>query len=251
MAIDRIPGVGPTNADIATAVAAPSAATIAAAVAAPSAATIAAAVAAPSAATIAAAVAAPSSATIASAVAAAVPTIGAINTSVATYAPSSNSWTLVASITPSSVSTVTFSSLSGYKKYKIIVSPSMTISNGGGAYLRINGDTAYGNYMYMGRYSNYQQVGWNNGSNDSSFVMVPYGAGAGAGTINGVADIDAANIAAPKYIEGRGYSYTTSTIATDYQGVYKTTSAITSITLFNPATTSNFGSGTFYLLGAN
>ena len=41
MAINNIPGVGPTNADIATAVAAPSAATIAAAVAAPSAATIA------------------------------------------------------------------------------------------------------------------------------------------------------------------------------------------------------------------
>ena len=43
MPINNIPGVGPTNADIATAVAAPSAATIAAAVAAPSAATIAAA----------------------------------------------------------------------------------------------------------------------------------------------------------------------------------------------------------------
>lgn len=52
MAIDRIPGVGPANSDIA------------------------------------AAVAAPSSATIASAVAASVPTIGAINTSVQTYASS-------------------------------------------------------------------------------------------------------------------------------------------------------------------
>ena len=92
MAINIIPGVGPTNADIATAVAAPSAATIAAAVAAPSAATIAAAVAAPSAATIASTVAAPSSATIASAVAAAVPTISAINTAVANNAPSPNAW---------------------------------------------------------------------------------------------------------------------------------------------------------------
>ena len=128
MAIDRIPGVGPTNADIATAVAAPSAATIATAVAAPSAATIAAtvaapsaatiaaAVAAPSAATIAAAVAAPSSATIASAVAAAVPTIGAINTSVSTYATgktmkrvtltSGSSYTVPASVTVINVCTV-------------------------------------------------------------------------------------------------------------------------------------------------
>lgn len=239
MAIDRIPGVGPTNADIATAVAAPSAATIAAAVAAPSAATIA------------AAVAAPSSATIASAVAAAVPTIGAINTSVANNSPSANAWTLVASSAPSGVSTVTFSSLSGYKKYRIIISPNMTISNGGGVSLRINADTTYGNYMYMGRYSTFQQVGWNNGGVDSTFTIVPYGAAAGAGTVNGVADIDGANIAAPKYIEGRGYSYTSSNNTSDYQGVYKTTSAITSITLWNPATTSNFGGGTFYLLGAN
>ena len=76
MAIDRIPGVGPTNADIATAVAAPSAASIAAAVAAPSAATIA------------AAVAAPSSATIASAVAAAVPTNASITSIVSAGASS-------------------------------------------------------------------------------------------------------------------------------------------------------------------
>jgi hypothetical protein len=115
MAIDRIPGVGPANSDIAAAVAAPSAATIAAAVAAPSAATIAAAVAAPSAATIAAAVAAPSSATIATAVAAAVPTIGAINTSVANNAPSANLITYITVASPSSATSFTISGLTGYR----------------------------------------------------------------------------------------------------------------------------------------
>lgn len=77
MAIDRIPGVGPTNADIATAVAAPSAATIASTVAAPSA------------------------ATIASTVAAAVPTIAAIQTAVTTYGNSAPSYSLQHTITTS------------------------------------------------------------------------------------------------------------------------------------------------------
>ena len=78
MAIDRIPGVGPSNSDIAAATAAvvPNSAAITAAV--PTAAQIATAVAAPSAATIATAVAAPSASTIATAVAAAVPTAASI-----------------------------------------------------------------------------------------------------------------------------------------------------------------------------
>ena len=130
MAIDRIPGVGPANSDIAAAVAAPSAATIAAAVAAPSAATIA------------AAVAAPSSATIATAVAAAVPTIGAINTSVANNAPSPNNWTVITSTnTNNTASTYTFSSLSGYRSYKIIYS-SNHLTNNASINLRFNGDTS-------------------------------------------------------------------------------------------------------------
>lgn len=122
--------IGPTNADIATAVAAPSAATIAAAVAAPSAATIAAAVAAPSAATIAAAVAAPSSATITSAVTAAGNSAG--------WGASPNAWTVVSSFNPNSTTgTYTWSGLSGYKAYKLVFST--TVNTQCAVFLRING----------------------------------------------------------------------------------------------------------------
>jgi hypothetical protein len=122
------PGVGPTNADIATAVAAPSAATIAAAVAAPSAATIA------------SAVAAPSSATIATAVAAAVPTISAINTAVATNAPSPNGWVFLGNANLQGVNSATIS-FSAYRKLRIVWK---FVNGTGGAQpvlVRFNGDS--------------------------------------------------------------------------------------------------------------
>ena len=99
MGIARIPGVGPLNSDIATAVAAPSAATIAAAVAAPSAATIAAAVAAPSAATIATAVS--NSAAVSAQITAAVPSAATIAAAVGTSFNPTN-MTLQQTITSSS-----------------------------------------------------------------------------------------------------------------------------------------------------
>jgi hypothetical protein len=149
MAIDRIPGVGPTNAEIAAAVAAPSAATIAAAVAAPSAATIASAVAAPSAATIAAAVAAPSSATIASAVAAAVPTTAGITSIVQANAGGqfSGTWTTVgfANHGVSASTGISVSGLSGYKYLRVITTGYST-SNPCNPMIRFNGDTG-NNYM--------------------------------------------------------------------------------------------------------
>lgn len=125
MGIDRIPGVGPTNADIATAVAAPSAATIAAAVAAPSA------------------------ATIASTVAGSVPTLAQINTSVSTNAsPFGGTWVLISNQTlGANANTISFSGLSSYKYLKIIAALSTVSSSQSEMYIRFNGDTA-SNYSY-------------------------------------------------------------------------------------------------------
>lgn len=104
----------------------------------PTAAEIATAVAAPSAATIAAAVAAPSSATIATAVAAAVPTISAINTSVANNAPSPNAWVFLGSASLSNVSIATVS-FSSYRTIRVVWK---IMSSGGNALgLRLNGDS--------------------------------------------------------------------------------------------------------------
>ena len=234
MAIDRIPGVGPTNADIATAVAAPSAATIAAAVAAPSAATIA------------AAVAAPSSATIASAVAAAVPTRANIQSDIGTYAPSPLAWTLVGSTALSGAATTTFSSLSGYKKYRLIVSActnsSMTQQMG----LRINADATAGAYPHINgtgaQLSNTYLLLWLSGT----LAFNAYGN-------NGSIDIENANVASPKRI-GYGFwcvnSGSTSASAV-IEGMYKGTASITSITYFNATGADTWTGGTAYLLGAN
>lgn len=139
MPINNIPGVGPTNADIATAVAAPSAATIAAAVAAPSAATIA------------AAVAAPSAATIATAVAAAVPTTAGITSIVqsnagATLAQhqefSAGNWAwLGRTVFNSTTGEYTISGLESYKKIRIHIVANQT-TGAQDVFLRLNGATS-------------------------------------------------------------------------------------------------------------
>jgi len=121
MAIDRIPGVGPTNADIATAVAAPSAATIA------------------------------------STVAASVPTLAQINTSVSTNAsPFGGTWANVAASSGfTGVNSTTISGLTGYKFLRIMFNlSSITLTTGAQQHgIRFNGD-ATGAYWTMSSYGN-------------------------------------------------------------------------------------------------
>ena len=140
MAIDRIPGVGPQNSDIAAAVAAPSAATIAAAVAAPSAATIA------------AAVAAPSAATIATQVAASVPTLSQINTAVSSNSASMPNWVLIGSSTTTGASiTRTISSIpSTYRSLRLIAAGLFHATQTAAPLVRFNDDanSRYANYGY-------------------------------------------------------------------------------------------------------
>jgi hypothetical protein len=230
------PGVGPTNADIATAVAAPSAATIAAAVAAPSAATIA------------SAVAAPSSATIASAVAAAVPTISAINSSVAANAPSPYAWTLIASTTPSNTANnVVFSGLSGYKSYKILTGRTFCQGAAGAQYLRINSDTGsfYNGFGMQAPQGSYavpvfypsQSQGFIIGSVDTSQSYI-------ANII-----INNANLAGTKEIQSK-FVHLNANGFFDLVGSYRTTSTITSIGLHNSGA-GNLDGSTIYLYGAN
>jgi hypothetical protein len=235
------PGVGPTNADIATAVAAPSAATIAAAVAAPSAATIA------------SAVAAPSSSTIATAVAAAVPTLTQINNSVATNAPSPNAWVSIGSITANNTSnTMTFSGLSGYKAYQIIF-PFIEINGTySGLALRINGDSS-------SVYNGFHTVNYNGGQtypgrdfNTNQLRIAEGGVGTGA-FISSFAEINQANLSAPKSITYSGYaggSSTTNIMQGGY-GSCQNTSTVSSITIYNTGAGLFFNGKTVYLYGAN
>ena len=225
MAIDRIPGVGPANSDIAAAVAAPSAATIATAVAAPSAATIAAAVAAPSAATIAAAVAAPSSATIATAVAAAVPTLTQINNSVATNssAPFGGTWVNVAVTSPNGVNGITFSSLSGYRYYRLYVTcENMSATNR--LAIRFNGDstTSYNAFHYAP--ANGNSIKGNTNGLITSSANGPKGA---------LIDIPSANSTSTDKLYFCTAAGDTVVGITSASGVWGNTAAITSITVYD------------------
>ena len=235
MAIDRIPGVGPANSDIAAAVAAPSAATIAAAVAAPSAATIAAAVAAPSAATIAAAVAAPSSATIATAVAAAVPTTAGITTIVQANAgsPVGGTWTNLGRLDLNGLQGATVSSLSGYKYLKFFfgLAPGVTSMR---LQLRFNGDTG-ANYWFGVGNSFDSTVVPGAGSNIAANQIDLHGQSATNNRVSGIIEIENSNstiykmtrtIAAASYDSTKAYS-------TDSIGCWNNLAAITSVTFLN------------------
>lgn len=163
MAIDRIPGVGPTNADIATAVAAPSAATIAAAVA------------------------APSSATITSAVLSAGNSAG--------WSNAGENWTLITNTSLNGVGTANFTSLSGYKKYKLVVSYARFGSSGNYELrCRINGNTS--GYWSSNRVSNTNNTYGSVSANSDNIGTIDF-----MNWWNAIYYFDEANLSGPKVIE--------------------------------------------------
>jgi hypothetical protein len=249
MAIDRIPGVGPTNADIATAVAAPSAATIAAAVAAPSAATIA------------AAVAAPSAATIASTVAGSVPTLAQITSTVQANAgsPFGGTWTNIAStrVNGNNISSITWSSLSGYKYLRIIVQ-ALSYNNGSNDSqfgLRINGDTG-ANYVSTldvraGAHSSVGLEGAQQYDGNIWLVSSSHVASRSSRSFFFI-EIDGSNSSKIKDIYYRfNYYYPAANQVYGGNGyaIWNSTAAISSLTFFNTGST-NFSDGFINVMGA-
>ena len=237
MAIDRIPGVGPTNADIATAVAAPSAATIASAVAAPSA------------------------ATIATAVAAAVPTTAGITSIVQANAGSPYGGTLtnLGFQSMSGVASVTFSSLGSYKYLKILginVSPATAIAK---LNVRFNGDggTNYKYFVSGTGSSGTQRYDTNSGTANAIIRTCGVGAGPGNDGFSMNTQVVGSNSSAHKILEGGGANYDSANgeyidINVASYGIWASTSAITSVTFSwsngNNGSTVN-GNG-FYMFGA-
>jgi hypothetical protein len=250
MAIDIIPGVGPTNADIATAVAAPSAATIASAVAAPSAASIAAAVAAPSAATIAAAVAAPSAATIASTVAA--PSLASITSAIQANAgsPFGGTWTNLGVLT-SSAQTISFTGLSSYKYLRFSF---WVYNDSAGIYpsIRLNGDSS-------GLYTFIAPISTSNSSTTPAPVrsltateITPQTAENSVGQYYSMNfEIFGAQSGAYKTFKGCNIytNVSSGTTAHTFDGTWRNTAAVSSVTfLTNRASSNNW---TIYAQGAN
>ena len=165
--------------------------------------------------------------------------------SYSSLAASVPNWQLVTSATPSGVSTVTFSGLAGYSRYRILA-PNLVPSGSASLQLRINADS--------GAKYNYGTIGNNNGYMGSlvstlDTFYTAYASGASTATSQQI-DIENALLLAPKFITSTfNASVSSQWLAFNGFGNYITTSALTSITLLMSA--NNFSTGTIYLLGAN
>jgi hypothetical protein len=263
MAINITPGVGPQNTDIATAVAAavPTNASITSAITtnAASAGVTLAAIGtqvvnnAPTAAAIATAVAAPSISSITSAITTNAASAGVTNASIATQvannSPSANNWTLLASSTGGSP-TLTFSSLSGYKTYKLVIGQ-IGISNNAAMYFRVNGDTG-NNYAWgFSLLSSYQQT---NASVQAAYTSYHKFADTfqSGNSGSGFVQIENANTTGGKLITNQG-GYINSAGSVYWQvgnGIWNNSATVSSISFASSNGTGNL-SGNYYLYGAN
>lgn len=148
-------------------------------------------------------------------------------------------WQLISTNSPSAVTTVTFSSLAGYSKYRILMQNIVAIS--GTTTITLNGDTS-------AHYSVSRVTG---GGTSPSVSVNGTGISTLASDVNPACDllIDNALILTPKAITGWiTEGTTTGSMLFNLNAVYQTTSALTSITITRSA---NFTSGSIYLLGAN
>lgn len=154
-------------------------------------------------------------------------------------------WTLVTSSTPSGVATVTFSGLSGYAKYRIVI-PGITLASASNLNVRLNADSA-ANYSH----------GFSGSTNTSTFfgtssigsTNFTIGNAQVTATVIGLTlEIDNCLVLVPKTANGTMFNGSGGTCKFD--GAYQTTSLITSITVTNTAT-ANFTAGSIYLEGAN
>jgi hypothetical protein len=213
------PGVGPTNADIATAVAAPSAATIASAVAAPSA------------------------ATIATAVAAAVPTISAINSSVASNASPFPAWTAIANgINIDGTTAGTISGLSSYKAIRIYYTyvPNSTSD----IFIRFNSDSGANYHTVYNFFANNQNP---NGDHRafSSRLDLGYNASAGQRHAGFIEIENNQSSSGPKIVKGKVFFGNAATVR-EFEGFYGSNTQISTLTFTSP---SNFSDSRIYVVG--
>lgn len=152
-------------------------------------------------------------------------------------------WQPVANASPSGVTNYTFSGLSGYAKYRILITNLTTTSGSTTILLRINADTGT-NYTYGYTTFSGATVSGVTGSSTS----IPFGATSNSNATSLQADIDHALLATPKFVSGTavGPSNVDNPLV---NGWYNTTSTISSLTLLLNAY--NFLTSTIYLLGAN
>ncbi len=210
---------------------------------------------APSAATIAAAVAAPSAATIATAVAAAVPTISAINSSVASNAPSPNSWVLIGTGNLQNTASATVS-FSAYKKLRIVWKFAMQDAQAPA--IRLNGDTG-NNYVNTAIVEYESATNTMYQSINETFFRISVGNSIAGSYNTGFMEVENADLSSSKLV--RYQNITQSSTLGNARGrwdgcsVYRTSSAITSVTITgnsgSPYANDVYNATAFQVFGAN
>lgn len=143
--------------------------------------------------------------------------------------PNNETWNLISSSTPSGVSSVNFTSLSGYKKYLVALTD-IGYSSSSYTFAQINGVTTSG--YYAGDLQNINPY----------FLLQGTGAGSGA---SGFIIIDQANQNVPKQVLT---SFTSTSYSSSNVQMFMTTTTVSSILI---ATYNNvdFNSGTVALYG--
>lgn len=150
-------------------------------------------------------------------------------------------WQLLSTNAPSGVATVTFGSLAGYSKYRIMA-PNIGTAATCSFNFRVNGDTGF-NYYWSQRAQNGATLSGTGSSGTAHSIDAANAQGRQVLSV----EIDGALILTPKQINSE--SSVLVGVMTSTFGQYLSASLITSLSLV--LTSSSFNAGTIYLLGAN
>lgn len=148
-----------------------------------------------------------------------------------------DNWQLIATNTPTSGTSTSFTSLSGYRKYRLIWS-ALTFSGSAVAMLRFNSDS---NNNYIGGASGYSSA------TSECWSTAAIVTGTSSTTHYGFIDVEDADKTFPKKMQGAWTNQDTG-IGDVLNGIYIGSSAITSIALLD-SSGNTISSGTVYLYG--
>jgi hypothetical protein len=157
-----------------------------------------------------------------------------------------DNWQLIGTNSPTSGTSTSFTGLSGYKKYMLVWAPiTFTASTSTRITATFNADSTSGNYASVATDGvSYSGAGTYNTVRDTAISLSGYT----AATHTGYLIIDNANQAIPKVCSGQGYS-TDQGYYCMLNGVWLSTSTITSIELNRAGGSQTISSGTIKLYG--
>lgn len=152
-----------------------------------------------------------------------------------------DNWTLISSVTPTNGSTtVSFTGLSGYRKYWVVVND-IACNTGSFIGFRINNNGG-GVYRHW-----YQRSDGNSYFTAGTEILL--NAGTGTNGIHGNLIVENANLSIVKRYEYRGWANAAGTVIDKGDGQMIDTSAVTSLQVFNQSGNTFTATGTVYLYG--